>query len=394
MLQIRHSVYQVFACLPLVILPLQAQADRKLEVVAEWDKVVYDLGDATAEKEYIDKETYKKVLMQGVKSDSQGNLYVSTARWGGPEVPATLSKLVKKNGKWALQPYPSKDMNQAGNPKALQAVLGFEIDKNDIMYILDQGRIAGQPSAPGAEKIILWDIKKNREIQRYEFSDVDSDKKCSFLNDVAIDLDNNFVYITDSGIFCDPLKGGLIAYDIKNNRARRVLDATVFTNDEVGFTFRIDNRPVLKKSPMRTGADGIALSGDRKTLYWTNLTGNRLYGIDTSLLRDFSASESKIRTAVRLIQNLPSNTDGMTSDRKNLYLTALQLNCVMRRNEKTGELVNHICHPEMVWPDTLSIGPGGSLYILSNHLHLWVDGDMNFNDPPVPNFRIWKTTID
>jgi sugar lactone lactonase YvrE len=375
-------------------LPLQAQADRKLEVVAEWDKVVYDLGDATAEKEYIDKETYKKVLMQGVKSDSQGNLYVSTARWGGPEVPATLSKLVKKNGKWALQPYPSKDMNQAGNPKALQAVLGFEIDKNDIMYILDQGRIAGQPSAPGAEKIILWDIKKNREIQRYEFSDVDSDKKCSFLNDVAIDLDNNFVYITDSGIFCDPLKGGLIAYDIKNNRARRVLDATVFTNDEVGFTFRIDNRPVLKKSPMRTGADGIALSGDRKTLYWTNLTGNRLYGIDTSLLRDFSASESKIRTAVRLIQNLPSNTDGMTSDRKNLYLTALQLNCVMRRNEKTGELVNHICHPEMVWPDTLSIGPGGSLYILSNHLHLWVDGDMNFNDPPVPNFRIWKTTID
>jgi sugar lactone lactonase YvrE len=394
MLQIRHSVYQVFACLPLVILPLQAQADRKLEVVAEWDKVVYDLGDATAEKEYIDKETYKKVLMQGVKSDSQGNLYVSTARWGGPEVPATLSKLVKKNGKWALQPYPSKDMNQAGNPKALQAVLGFEIDKNDIMYILDQGHIAGQPSAPGAEKIILWDIKKNREIQRYEFSDVDSDKKCSFLNDVAIDLDNNFVYITDSGIFCDPLKGGLIAYDIKNNRARRVLDATVFTNDEVGFTFRIDNRPVLKKSPMRTGADGIALSGDRKTLYWTNLTGNRLYGIDTSLLRDFSASESKIRTAVRLIQNLPSNTDGMTSDRKNLYLTALQLNCVMRRNEKTGELVNHICHPEMVWPDTLSIGPGGSLYILSNHLHLWVDGDMNFNDPPVPNFRIWKTTID
>ncbi|MFY7928300.1 MAG: L-dopachrome tautomerase-related protein [Oligoflexus sp.] len=394
MLQIRHSVYQVFACLPLVVLPLQAQADRKLEVVAEWDKVVYDLGDATAEKEYIDKETYKKVLMQGVKSDSQGNLYVSTARWGGPEVPATLSKLVKKNGKWALQPYPSKDMNQAGNPKALQAVLGFEIDKNDIMYILDQGHIAGQPSAPGAEKIILWDIKKNREIQRYEFSDVDSDKKCSFLNDVAIDLDNNFVYITDSGIFCDPLKGGLIAYDIKNNRARRVLDATVFTNDEVGFTFRIDNRPVLKKSPMRTGADGIALSGDRKTLYWTNLTGNRLYGIDTSLLRDFSASESKIRTAVRLIQNLPSNTDGMTSDRKNLYLTALQLNCVMRRNEKTGELVNHICHPEMVWPDTLSIGPGGSLYILSNHLHLWVDGDMNFNDPPVPNFRIWKTTID
>ena len=367
----------------------------KVEVIAEWNRLSYDLGDAAAEKAYQDNETYKKVLLQGVKLDSKGNIYVSTARWGGPEVPATLSKLVKKDGQWLLQPYPSLALNKVGDPKALQAVLGFEIDRNDVMWILDQGHIAGKPSEAGAEKLVLWDINGDREIQRYEFSDKDSDKNCSFLNDVNVDNDTGFAYITDSGIFCDPLDGGLIVYDSKNNRARRVLDRTVFTNDEAGFVFRIDNRPVLQKTPMRTGADGIALSGDKKTLYWTNLTGHALYALDTALLRDFNTSEAELRTSVKRVATLPSNTDGMTCDsQNNLFMTALQLNGVMLRDAKTGEVSTYVSHPDMSWPDTLGWGPDGNLYLVTGHLHLWVDGVMNFDKSAGPNFRIWKIQAD
>jgi sugar lactone lactonase YvrE len=372
-----------------------APAMPKLEVIAEWNRLSYDLGDAAAEKAYQGQETYKKVLLQGVNLDSKGNIYVTTARWGGPEVPATLSKLVRNNGQWLLQPYPSLAMNKVGDPKALQAVLGFEIDRNDVMWILDQGHIAGKPSQPGAEKLVLWDIKGNREIQRYEFSDKDSDKNCSFLNDVVVDNDTGFAYITDSGIFCDPLHGGLIVYDSKNNRARRVLDRTVFTNDEAGFVFRIDNRPVLEKTPMRTGADGIALTGDKKTLYWTNLTGHALYALDTALLRDFNTTEAELRSAVKRVTTLSSNTDGMTCDRQNnLFMTALELNGVMLRDAKTGEVSTYVSHPEMSWPDTLHWGPDGNLYLTTGHLHLWVDGAMNFDNPAVPNFRIWRIQTD
>jgi hypothetical protein len=88
-------------------------------------------------------------------------------------------------------------------------VLGFEIDHNDVMWILDQGHIAGAPSGPGDEKLIGWDLKTGKEVVRQEFSDADSDKKCSFLNDVAVDNDSGLVYISDSGIFCNPLKGGI-----------------------------------------------------------------------------------------------------------------------------------------------------------------------------------------
>jgi sugar lactone lactonase YvrE len=385
----------VLALFALGSLPAPAAAEEiPYEVVVEWNHIPYDLDPAAA-KAYEDGKVYQKVLMQGAKVDSKGNIYVSTARWGGPEVPATLSKVVTKDGKKVLQPYPSTDMNKVGDGKALQAVLGFEIDRNDVLWILDQGHVAGQPSIPGAEKIVLWDTKANKEIQRLEFDDTLSDKKCSFLNDVAVDNDTGFGYIADSGIFCDPLAGGIIVYDSKNNKARRFLDRTVFTQDQAGFVFRIDGRPVLKKAAMRTGADGIALSGDKKTLYWTDLTGNILYSLPTALLRDPKATEQQVRMAVQQVATLISNTDGMTSDRdNNVIMTALMINGLQIREAKTGEVRPFFIHPEMSWPDTLSWGPGGDLYVVNNHLHFFVDGEMNFEAPPVPNFRIWKLKVD
>ena len=363
----------------------------ELETVAQWNRLTYDIQDAAIAESWEKSEIYGKALIQGLKLDSRATMYVSTARWGGKEIPATLSKLVEKHGELVLKPYPSAAMNDVTNPDGLKAVLGFEIDRNDVMWILDQGHIAGAPSNPGDEKLILWDIKADREIQRYLFSEADSNKQCSFLNDLVVDNDTGFAYITDSGIFCNPLHGGIIVYDRKKNAARRILDRSLYTNNEPHFFFNIDNRKVLKNGPMLTGADGIALSGDKQTLYWTNLTGNVLYALDTDLLRDFSVSETVIENAVRRVTVLPSNTDGMTADRaNNLYLTALTLNGLMRLDGKTGQLARFIFHPEMSWPDTLAWGPDGALYVVSNHLNVWVDGEMDFDNPPVSNFRIWR----
>jgi sugar lactone lactonase YvrE len=365
-----------------------------LEVVAQWDRIQYDLGDAAAEKAYNDNQTYKKVLMQGVQVDMQGNLYVSTARWGGKDVPATISKLVKQaDGSYKLQPFPSKSMNDVANPAGLKSVLGFAIDRDNIMWLLDQGHVDGATASSRDEKLIGWDITNNVEKYRIEFSDSLYNKSCAFLNDVAVDNDAGVVYIADSGIRCDPLKGALMIYDYKNNKVRRILDGDVLTQDQAGFTFKIHNRNVLKGGPMRTGADGIALSGDKKTLYWTNLTGDKLYSVPTALLRDFTITEAQIKNAVTL-ETIPSNTDGLTADRNgNLYLTGLTLNGVMKRDAITGAVSTLFSHDDISWPDTLAWGPDGSMYVVSNHLHLWVDGDMNFDTPnAVPNFRIYRWT--
>lgn len=379
------------ACLPLLAACGGSSDEPRLEVVAQWDRLQYDLGDAAAEAAYNASQTYKKVLMQGVQVDAQGNMYVSTARWGGKDVPATISKLVKQaDGSFKLQPFPSKAMNDVNNPAGLKAVLGFAIDRNNIMWLLDQGHVDGVPTTTRDEKLIGWDLTTNTEKYRIEFPDSLYDKKCAFLNDVAVDNDNGFVYIADSGIRCDPLKGALMVYDYKTNQVRRILDGDVLTQDQAGYRFSIHGRPVLKNSPMRTGADGIALSGDKQTLYWTNLTGDKLYSVPTTLLRNFTTPEATIRAAVKQ-QQIPSNTDGLTADRAgNLYLTALTMNGVLKR-DAAGNVSTLFQSNEISWPDTLAWGPDGSLYMVSNHLHLWVDGDMNFDTAnAVPNFRIYR----
>ena len=373
------------------ILATSASAMDGLEVVAEWNSLPYAVKDATLKETWEKSDLYGKALIMGAKVDSQGTIYVSTARWGGADIPSTLSKLVKKGDQWELEAYPSEELNNVANAAGLKAVLGFEIDRNDVMWILDQGHVAGGENKPGDAKLVLWDIKANKEIQRYDFPADQADPKCSFLNDVAVDNDTGFAYIADSGIFCDPLHGGLIVYDSNANKARRILDQSKFTNDEPNFFFNIGDRKVLKNGGMRTGADGIALSADKDKLYWTNLTGNHLYRLDTDLLRDMTTSETVIEHAVDLVTALPSNTDGMTADAEgNIYLTALSLDGVMKLDGKTDQLSRFIFDPEMKWPDTLAWGPDDALYVVSNHLHLWVDGDMNFKDPDEPNFRIWK----
>lgn len=362
----------------------------KVSVVAEWNSIPYIVKDAATRKIWEDSAIFGKALLQGAKVDAEGTIYASTARWAGKEMPATLSRLVKQGDGYAFEPYPSEEMNAVSNPDGLKAVLGFEIDRNDVMWILDQGQVAGS-MAPGDAKLVLWDIKANKEIQRYVFPADQADTKCSFLNDVAVDNDSGFAYITDSGIFCSPLHGGLIVYDSKTNTARRVLDQTKFTNNDPNFFFNIGERTVTKGGAMLTGADGIALSGDKQTLYWTNLTGHTLYSLPTAVLRDFSLSEAEIEAAVQVVAELPSNTDGMTADRAgNIYLTALQQDGLMKYDPVTRRLTRLVHNPEMHWPDTLAWGPDGALYFVTNHLNVWVDGDMDFKDPAVPNFRIWK----
>lgn len=369
-------------------------ADQASEPVVRWNSLPYKIEDAQAAEKWKQSKLYGKTLAQGLKFDSAGSMYVTTARWGGPDTPATVSKVVKTGDKYELAPFPSAGLNDMSNPDGLKAVLGFEIDENDVMWLLDQGHVAGQPSGPQDEKLVLWDIKANKEVQRLTFGPEISDKTCSFLNDVVVDNASGFAYIADSGIFGDPLCGGLIVYDRKANTARRVLNATKFTNDDSNFSFAINGRQVLKNGRMRTGADGIALSGDRKTLYWTSLTGNTLYSLPTALLRDAKISDSELEAAVRVETTLPSNADGLASDKDgNVYLTALQLNGVLKWDPSSRKLTQVAYNPEMVWPDTLAFAPDGTLHVMSNHLHLWVDGDMNFDNPDVPNFTIWKLPV-
>ncbi len=88
--------------------------------------------------------------------------------------------------------------------------------------------------------------------------------------------------------------------------------------------------------------------------------------------------------------NVPCAVKDPADHTGNNYMTALSLDGIMKFDESTGQVSRLVHHPEMNWPDRLAWGPDGELYVVSNHHHVWVDGEMGFEDPEIPSFRIRK----
>jgi sugar lactone lactonase YvrE len=360
-------------------------------ILFHWNHLDWIFEDEAREKEFHDKEYWKGAMPAGVKTDRDGNWYVSVPRWA-PGIPATVNKIQVVDGKPMLTAYPSWEMNQIGDPSALQSVLGWEIDELNRAWFLDQGHIEGQPCIEGAQKIVCWDIGKNELIESIPITHEIASYTASFLNDLVVDNQNGFVYIADSGIFSDPLEGGLIIYNMQTKELRRVLHQHESTQDVPGYWFKIAGRPVWKDRPMRTGADGIALAADRKTVYWCALTGRRLYAVDTSLLQDFSTPLSEIEAAVQDLGDKGTNTDGMSADNQGLiYYTMLEGQGIGIYRPEAGSYETFVTDERMIWVDGMTFDNQGYLIFNNNRLHELFEGDLDWGDEY--NLIVWKAYL-
>lgn len=361
------------------------------EILFHWSHLDWSFADEKMKSEFHGKEYWKGAMPAGVKIDRDGNYYVSVPRWA-PGIPATVNKIEVVNGKPILSAYPSWEINMIGDPNALQSVLGWEIDENNRAWFLDQGHIEGAPCIDGAQKILCWDITSNSLVDSIKVPDEIASYKASFLNDLMVDNANGFVYIADSGIYSDPLEGGLIVYNMKTKELRRVLHQHYSTQDVPGYWFKIAGKPVWKDRPNRTGADGIALSADRKTLYWCPLTGRNLYSIDTALLQDLSTPLSEIEKAVKDLGDKGTNTDGMGADHKgNIYYTMLEGMGIGIYDPNTSTFKTLVTDDRMIWVDGLTFDNRGHIVFNNNRLHELFGGELDWDNEY--NLIVWKAFV-
>ena len=361
------------------------------EILHHWSRLEWLFPDDGSAEEFDEQELWKGAMAAGFKIDRDGNHYLSVPRWA-PGIPATVNKVVVVDGKPLLDPYPSREMNEVGNVSALQSVLGWEIDEQNRAWFLDQGHIEGEPCLDGAQKLVCWDIDSNSLVRSIPIPTEIADYTASFLNDLVIDNANGFVYIADSGIFTDPLQGGLIVYDITNDRLRRVLHQHVSTQDVPDYWFEIDGKRIWPDEPMRTGADGIALSADRRSLYWCALTARHLYSIDTALLRDFDVDDQMIEAAVIDHGDKGTNTDGLGADSNGLiYYTMLEGKGIGVFDPTAGTYQPLLSDDRMVWVDGMTFDNHGSLVFNNNRLHELFRDELDWDDPY--NMIVWKTYL-
>ena len=270
-----------------------------------------------------------------------------------------------KDGK--LIPFPNKETTIPSNKASEDKIVsphGMTLDKKGRLWVLDDGKIAGQPMAPGAAKVVCIDID-TKEIIKKIIITPPAMRPDTHLNDVRVDLthgESGMIYITNSSFGLHP---SLIIVDIETGKSRSVLENHYSTQPQPGFMAFLEGKPLVYNPNKPTfpagGANGIELSNDNKTLYWTSIIGRKLYSISTNILSDMNASEETLGAAVKDHGDRPA-ADGITIDTDdNLYFGSFEhLSIIRKKQNGEFELIAH--DERFVWLD--------SLFVSNNYIYI------------------------
>lgn len=323
----------------------------------------------------------------GIAASPEGRLFVNHPNWREPHG-VSVVEILPGGG---TRPFPDEAWNtpDAANPGGtFVCVQSVFADKRNQLWILDAGspRMAGV--VPGAPKLLQVNLNTGRVIAVHRFDESVAPGD-SYLNDVRVDVDRGFAYITDSG------RPGLVVLNYQSGRARRVLDGHPAASADPLVHLAADGRPLqIGGEPLAVHADGVALSRDGSTLYWQALTGRTLYSIATRVLRDGDASEDDIAGAVRAVADT-SATDGMEIDRfGNIYLSDFENDAVQVFNTGFDNASRILVESDLfVWPDSFAWAPNGDLYVTSAQIHRtdWFTPDGSMPSTP---YRVLKLHLN
>ena len=259
------------------------------------------------------------------------------------------------------------------------------IDPLDRLWILDTGRAAMQngtnvPASVGGPKLIGVNLANNTIFKTIVFPPnvVYAD---SYINDVRFDLrpsvtatGQGVAYISDSS---NEGRNGIVIVDLGTGKSWRHLDNTVYVRAETGFlpviwgetVYSLPNGPEMPISQGTFGVDGIALSADGATLYFSPVGTRYLYSVPTArLLADDSTSELLATQSV-MSHGQKGVSDGLETDSNGLiYGGNLEDNSIIFFNPANGTINVFARDPRFGWIDTFSVATDGYLYFSVNQL--------------------------
>jgi len=185
------------------------------------------------------------------------------------------------------------------------------------------------------------------------------------LQDLQVSADGNTIVIADASFWRK--RPALIVYDIESGDARRVLEKHESVSAR-NFLIRTPDRDMEFLGGMvalRGGVDGIALGPE--WLYYGALSGSGLYRVRLRDLRDASLPPKQLANRVERVGDKPLS-DGLSADFEGgVYITDIEHNAIMR-SSPSGELSTIIQSRDIRWPDALSFGPDGYLYVADSAL--------------------------
>nr|WP_245439030.1 major royal jelly family protein [Methylorubrum zatmanii] len=305
----------------------------------------------------------------GVTVAPGGRIFVSFPRWGD-DVPFTVAEL--RGGKAAA--YPDAAMNSPDDKRPAETLLSVQsvvADARGRLWMLDTAAPGFKPRLSGGAKLVAVDLATDKVVRTIVLPD-DVALPTTYLNDVRFDLrgGEGVAYITDSSV-SGP--GGIIVVDLATGQARRRLSGHASTSPEVNFVPKVEGQELRSRPasgaehPFLVASDGIALSADGATLFYCPLSSRHLYAIPTAALRDPNLSENDLGAKVADLGEKGASDGLEADDRGRVYAGDYENNGIRRLDG--GRWTTIAQGPEILWPDTLSIGTDRFLYFIANQLH-------------------------
>jgi sugar lactone lactonase YvrE len=339
---------------------------------------------------------FSNPMPTGVTVARSGRIFICIPRWAD-KTPFTVGEL--KQGQ--LVAFPDPDINrydESDYANTFVSVQSVVVDPDDRLWVLDTGSINMGPTRPFGPKLVGIELHTNKVFQKIQFPP-DVVLPTTYLNDVRFDMrrgKDGMAFITDSAS-----KGpaGIIVVDIHSGKSWRRLSGHRSVMPEPNFVPQVEGQPLMVREPgkppqpLTIGSDGIAISADGKTLYYTALAGHHLYSVSVDVLADQSKSEQDVEQTVQDLGDRGFASDGLeTDDQNRVYLTDYE-NTAIRRRDADGQYRIVVQDPRLIWPDTLAVSRDGYLYFTVNQLNRGArfhDGQ-DLRQPP---YALFRTKID
>ncbi len=255
----------------------------------------------------------------------------------------------------AAVPYP----DISSQLELFDTVLGVVIDRQNRLWTIDHGNHGLR-----TPRLLAFDLESGKLIHDERFPG-DIAPKGSLLSDLQVSANGRTIIITDASYWRK--RPAIIVYDIATGSTRRVLEGDKSVSAEP-YTIRSQDRDMTFLGgivSLRGGIDGIALGP--KWLYYGAISGSGLYRVRLSDLLNESLPEVQLSRRVERYATKPLSNGLSVDVDGNVYVTDIEHNAVyiVGSNRQVRTLVQS----DLIrWPDSLSFGPEGWIYVSDSAL--------------------------